>query len=115
MTGFHARIATVAAGALLLAVDAGAQGGSVGWPAWGGDAGGMRYSSLTDVNRDNVARLSLAWTWATGEEPIAQTDSTRAARPGTFQATPLMVNDTLYLSTPYNRVVALDATTGREL
>jgi quinoprotein glucose dehydrogenase len=87
----------------------------VEWPVYGGDPGGMRYSTLTDINRDNVTRLTKAWTWATGEAPILQTDSTKAARPGTFQVTPLMVNDTLYLSTPYNRVVALDATTGRQL
>lgn len=84
----------------------------VEWPVYGGDAGGMRYSPLTDINRENVAQLERAWTWATNEQPIPQTDSTKAARPGTFQVTPLMVNDTLYLSTPYNRVVALDATTG---
>jgi len=91
------------------------RGQLVEWPVYGGDPGGMRYSTLDDVNRDNVSRLTRAWTWATGESPIQQTDSTRAARPGTFQATPLMVNDTLYLSTPYNRVVALDASTGRQL
>ena len=87
----------------------------VDWPVYGGDAGGMRYSVLADINRDNVSGLSLAWTWATGESPIPQTDSTKAARPGAFQVTPLVVNDTMYLSTPFNRVVALDAASGREL
>lgn len=87
----------------------------VDWPVYGGDAGGMRYSTLADINRDNVNGLVRAWTWATGESPIPLTDSTRAARPGTFQATPLVVNDTMYLSTPFNRVVALDASNGREL
>jgi len=103
--------------ALAGAVEAPAQGNSrlVEWPVYGGDPGGMRYSPLTDVNRDNVPGLVRTWTWKTGESPIPATDSTMAARPGTFQATPLMVNDTLYLSTPYNRVVALDAGTGREL
>ena len=85
------------------------------WPAFGGDPGGMRYSPLTAIDRANVGGLGVAWTWATGEAPIPETSSTRAARPGNFQATPLMINDTLYLSTPYNRVVALDAGTGREL
>jgi len=87
----------------------------VEWPVYGGDAGGMRYSTLADVNRDNVSGLRRAWVWETGEVPIPASDTTKAARPGTFQATPLMVNDTLYLSTPYNRVVALDANTGRLL
>jgi quinoprotein glucose dehydrogenase len=87
----------------------------VEWPVYGGDPGGMRYSPLADVNRDNVQRLVPAWSWATNEAPIPPTDSTRAARPGNFQVTPLMVNDTLYLSTPFNRVVALNAATGRQL
>jgi quinoprotein glucose dehydrogenase len=101
----------------LIAVTAFSQdrGRLVEWPVYGGDPGGMRYSPLTDINRENVSRLTKAWTWATGEVPIPQTDSTKAARPGTFQATPLMINDTLYLSTPFNRVVALDASTGRQL
>src|SRR5260221_8299657 len=81
------------------------------WPAWGGDLAATKYSSLTDVNRGNVARLARAWEWATGETP----NSATRTRPGNFQATPLMIGDTLYLSTSYNRVVALDANTGAEL
>ena len=108
-----------ALGAVVLGVSLGlrSQGTSqlVEWPVYGGDPAGMKYSRLTDVNRDNVSGLTRAWTWATDEQPIPPTDSTKAARPGTFQATPLMLNDTLYLSTPYNRVVALDANTGRQL
>jgi quinoprotein glucose dehydrogenase len=83
---------------------------SVPWPVYGGDAGGMKYSSLATINRDNVSSLAPAWEWATGEMP----DSVKRVRPGLFEVTPLMVGDTLFLSTPYNRVVALDAETGRE-
>ncbi|HEY7569645.1 MAG TPA: pyrroloquinoline quinone-dependent dehydrogenase [Gemmatimonadaceae bacterium] len=86
--------------------------GMVEWPAYGGDPGGMKYSPLADINRGNVVRLTSAWAWETGEQPIAESDSTKAARPGMFQTTPIMVNDTLYFSTPFNRVVALDPTTG---
>jgi quinoprotein glucose dehydrogenase len=102
------------AGLLAIAAIATAQP-AVEWPVYGGDAGGMKYSLLEDINRSNVARLAPMWTWRTGEQPVPQTDSTRAARPGNFQATPLMIDDVLYLSTPYSRVVALDANTGREL
>jgi quinoprotein glucose dehydrogenase len=84
------------------------------WPVYGGDAGAMKYSQLTGINRGNVAQLAPAWQWSTGESPIARTDSTLAATPRNFQATPIMFGDTLFLSTPYNRVVALDASTGRE-
>jgi quinoprotein glucose dehydrogenase len=109
--------AATATGAVAAARDGGGEQprGLVEWPTYGGDAGGMKYSTLTDINRDNVGRLSEAWTWATGESPIRDTDSTRAARPGMFQVTPIMLNDTLYLSTPFNRVVALDASSGRQL
>ncbi|MGH7709664.1 MAG: pyrroloquinoline quinone-dependent dehydrogenase, partial [Gemmatimonadaceae bacterium] len=89
-----------------------APSGMVEWAAYGGDPGGQKYSPLADINRENVDRLTLAWTWETGEKPIPATDSTKAARPGMFQATPIMVSDTLYLSTPFNRIVALDPATG---
>ncbi|HEY4133043.1 MAG TPA: PQQ-binding-like beta-propeller repeat protein [Gemmatimonadaceae bacterium] len=96
-----------------LAVQANAQAASpmVEWPAFGGDLAATKYSTLADINRTNVAKLAKAWEWSTGETPR---DNPRT-RPGNFQATPLMIGDTLFLSTSYNRVVALDASTGREL
>src|SRR6476660_1767988 len=81
------------------------------WPFYGGDQGGMKYSPLTDVNASTVSRLAVAWQWATGEKALERFGT----RPGNFQATPLMIDDVLYLSTPYNRVVALNADTGAEL
>ena len=89
--------------------------GLVEWPVYGGDPGGAKYSPLADIHRGNVARLAPAWSWDTGDPANPPADSGRPARPGTFQATPLMINDTLYLPTPLNQVVALDATSGREL
>lgn len=86
---------------------------------YGGDPGGMKYSPLEQINRSNVGQLELAWTWQTGEEPIPEYKQPvrwqDPVRPGAFEATPLMIGDTLYLSTAYNRVVALDANTGLEL
>ncbi len=87
----------------------------VEWPTYGSDAAATKYSPLADIKRDNVQRLTIAWRWRLGEQPIPRTDSTTAAHPGTFEATPLMVGDTLYFSTPYNRVVALDANTGQPI
>ena len=78
------------------------------WAAYGRDAYGSRYSPLTQVARDNVGRLSVAWTYRTG-------DTARTRRPAKFEATPLMVDGVLYLSTPFGRAIALDASTGREL
>ena len=83
----------------------------VEWPVYGGDAGGMKYSPLADVNVSNVSQLKEAWEWLPREKALPQFGT----RPGNFQTTPLMIGNTLYLSTPYNRVVALNAETGREL
>ena len=104
--------ATLLAPSLVPAQD---RGRLVEWPTYGGDAGGMKYSPLADINRANVARLKPAWKWKTGDPANPPADSGRPARPGNFQATPLMINDTLYLPTPLNQVVALDANDGREL
>jgi len=83
-------------------------GGTDGWTYYGHDAGGMRYSPLTQINRENVAKLKVAWTFHTGE--IADGASTRN-RSG-FETTPIVVDGTLYLTTPFNRVIALDPETG---
>jgi len=85
------------------------------WPVYGGDAGGLKYSALTTIDRSNVSRLTVAWMWKTGEQPITPPGASIPARPGQFQVTPLAIGDTLFLSTPFNRVVALDAASGREL
>ena len=83
------------------------------WPFYGGDAGATKYSPLTEINRGNVARLERAWTWRVGEAPVIAPVTGKSSRPGYFEATPLMLGDTLFFSTSFNRVVAMDASTGR--
>jgi len=88
------------------------------WTHYAGDAGAMGYSALADIDRDNVAGLELAWAWDTGEMPLSGPRLPvpgESVRPGSFEVTPLVLNDTMYLSTPYNRVVALDASSGRQI
>jgi quinoprotein glucose dehydrogenase len=80
------------------------------WTAYGGDALGARFSPLAEVTRDNVTLLAVAWTFRTGETP--QAAPTR--RPTAFEATPILVDGTLYLSTPLGKVFALDPATGAE-
>jgi len=77
------------------------------WAAYGRDPFGTRYSPLTQITRENVSRLTATWTYRTG-------DTATTRRPAKFEATPLMVDGTLYLSTPFGRAIALDPTTGRE-
>jgi quinoprotein glucose dehydrogenase len=99
--------ALLVVGAVALAPDSREQE----WPFYGGDQGGMKYSPLTDVSVSSVSRLAVAWEWPTREKALSQ----YGTRPGNFQATPLMIGSVLYFSTPYNRVVALNAETGAEL
>ena len=84
--------------------------GDVDWTAYGRDAGGTRYSPLKQVTRQNVTQLKPAWEYHTG----ALLPASDANRKAAFEATPILVDGTLYLSTPFNQVIALDPITGRE-
>ncbi len=87
----------------------------VDWPQPSGDQGAMRYAPVPDVDRGNVSRLAVAWTWKSWERSVPAGPGQKPARPGQFQASPVVINDTLYVSTPYAGVAALDARTGKEL
>jgi quinoprotein glucose dehydrogenase len=100
----------IACGAALTAGQSGGQNGDAGWSAYGHDAGGTRYAPLKQIDRANVARLRPAWTYHTG----ALEPATDANRKAAFEATPILIDGTLYLSTPFNAVIALDAASGRE-
>ena len=84
------------------------------WRHYGQDAGGTRFSSLTQINRTNVSRLERVWTYHTGEVD-RYTNATDRHSVAPFETTPLIVGGVLFLSTPSNRVIALDAETGREI
>ena len=82
----------------------------VGWIANGRDVQGTRYLPGAEITRENVDRLRVAWTYRTGE-----TEARFATKkPAAFEATPLVVDDTMYIGTPLGRVIALDPATGRE-
>lgn len=81
------------------------------WRSYGGDADGQRYSVLDDITRSTVSRLTVAWTYHTGD---VSDGKGKIPSTSTFQATPIVVEDTLYFCTPFNRVIALDPETGKE-
>ena len=94
----------------LLAAAAHAQSPSVSdWGHYGGDSFAQRYSPLRQINRDNVARLEVAWTYRTGERGEGFARAGKLA----FEATPVLAFGRLYLSTPTNIVIALDPATGK--
>ncbi len=78
------------------------------WAAYGNTPGGSRFVALDQITRDNVKNLKVAWTYRTGD--IAVSDGNGAED----QDTPLQIGDTVYICTPHNNVIALDADTGRE-
>ena len=94
----------------VLAAPAG-QSQQVEWFTYGGDPASSKYSPADDITPQNVARLAIAWQWEHGEKPLEQYGTT----PYRFENQPLMVDGVLYITTPYNNAVALDAETGREL
>jgi quinoprotein glucose dehydrogenase len=81
------------------------------WAAYGRDLGGTRFSPLTQITAANVGQLKPAWTYHTGD---ISDGKGKAPRSG-FETTPLMLDGRLYLTTGFNRVIALDAASGREL
>lgn len=85
------------------------------WPTYGADPAATRWSPADNITPDNVTHLVRAWRWRTGEYVHVDRHTGVHLEPGAFEATPLMLGDTLYLSTSFSRAVALDATTGKEL
>jgi len=84
---------------------------ALSWQHWGGDAGGTRFSPLAQITPANVDNLVRAWTYRTGDiesRPPAAVARTK------FEATPLLVDDSLVFCTPFNEVVALDPGTGAQ-
>src|SRR5262245_31611535 len=105
------RIALAAALALL---STRAAGQVADWPVTEGAPGGGRYSPLTEITRENAARLRVAWTYRHGDFwegsfPLP------VNRGSAFESTPIVIDGRLFFTTPRNRVIALDPETGREL
>lgn len=83
---------------------------SAGWETYNGDPQGRRFSPLTQVNRQNVSRLRLAWQY--GVRPSASTNPNVTSR---SQAIPIVVGGVLYTPTGDRSIVALDPATGKEV
>ncbi len=111
---------------------------STEWPTYGHDSGGMRFSPLKQITPANVDRLKVAWVYhmkpagapvpetrpsppaaGVGDTPEGPPFGGGRGRGGSgfspSESTPLVINGTMYMSTPYARVVALDPTTGKEI
>ncbi len=94
-------LAMAAAASVLYA--AAKSGAGKDWPSYGGTPEQIRYSSLRQIDRSNVAKLKVAWTYDTADGS------------GASQTQPIVVNGVLYGITPRHKVIALDAATGKLL
>jgi quinoprotein glucose dehydrogenase len=81
------------------------------WPTYGGDPGGTRYSTASQINKSNVTQLKVAWTFRTGALPHDPDLDKKAA----FETTPILADGKLFLTTPYDHVFAIDPQTGEKL
>ena len=72
------------------------------WALYGNDYANLRHSELSQINHDTINKLKLAWEFHTGKI-------------GAFQASPVVVDGVMYLSTAFNDVLALDAASGKQL
>jgi quinoprotein glucose dehydrogenase len=81
--------------------------GPIDWPAYAGDAGGSKYSAADQITRANVATLTPAWIYRTGDYGVGRTQARD-------ETTPIFVDGLLFISTPFGGVRAVDPATGRE-
>ncbi|HIF50791.1 MAG TPA: pyrrolo-quinoline quinone [Thiotrichaceae bacterium] len=81
---------------------AGSDNENTDWSLYGREYNNQRYSPLNQINRDNVGKLKLAWKYKTGKK-------------NTFQTNPLVQNGVMYITTPFNDVIAINAASGEEI
>jgi quinoprotein glucose dehydrogenase len=82
-----------------------------GWEHWGGDRGGSRFSPLNQITPDNVGNLVRAWEFRIGDLDARAPEVMKRTK---FQATPLLVEDSLIFCSPFNEVIALDPGSGAQ-
>lgn len=103
----HPTVKATGANLPLVPVDAAQQ--PQNWQNYGNDAGGSRFVALDQINRDNVSQLKEVWRYRTGDF------STGSGNGAEDQLTPLQVGNQVYLCTPHNNIIALEADSGKEL
>ena len=83
------------------------------WRSYGGDDGSTKYARLDQIDTGNVDQLAVAWQWESPDGAIA--GENRSLTPSAFKATPLMIDNVLYIRSSLSIVAAIDAETGEQL
>ncbi len=94
---------------------------TIEWPAYGGTPGGGHHAPITQINAGNVSQLEQAWVHRSGDYRAGKQSLTEevtmddvSSRPTSFMVTPIVVQDTLYYCSSFNRVFALNPATGEQ-
>src|SRR4051794_17456393 len=82
------------------------------WTSYGGSSANYKYSSASQISRENVQRLSIAWKWRSPDE---EKKTEAKVRPWLFEVTPLMVDGKLFVSTGMGIIAAIDPANGTTL
>jgi len=101
-------IVGLAVAAAVITASWAAGAGEPGWPTYGGDQGGQRFSPANQITPANVKNLKVAWTFSTGD----MTTHADAMRRASFENTPILAEGKLYVCSPFNEVSALDPGSG---
>ena len=80
--------------------------GLVEWTDYGGNLTGSRYSAVADIGRANLGQLNVAWEWRSPDRAMPGATGGAATVPGNFNSTPLMLDNVVYLTTPFGSVAA---------
>jgi quinoprotein glucose dehydrogenase len=104
--GYRLRLVLICVITFIPAITAGQE-----WSSYGGDPGATKYSALKQISRDNVTHLRPAWIFHTRDVSDGSIWPTRSS----FEATPLVVNGVMFVTTPFSRLIALNPDTGYEL
>src|SRR5580693_1608054 len=91
---------------------------SVDWANVGEDKGAMRYSTLSQINRESVKNLRIAWVYHTGDADTGSKGASYGGTSGsgtTIECTPIVIGGVMYVTTAKLKVVALDAATGKPI
>jgi quinoprotein glucose dehydrogenase len=97
------------------AAESNTQKNLAGWPTYGSTPGGTHFSQATQITSENVSSLVEVWRHTTGDVIDSTEVSSKLGSQSSHVSTPILVDDRLYYCSPFNRVFALDATTGKEL
>jgi len=85
------------------------------WPSYGGDNGSSKYTALDQISAENVDELVVAWSWSSVDNETVAANiagDNASAVPGTYKATPIVIEGIMYIPTSFGRIAALDAQSG---